>query len=180
MAYDSRIIANKFIKLYLESNNRHISRGELVRLVYSAHGWHLAMTGKPLINDKIRCGKDSVFIKRLYKFFDYGTIREYITNYKGEVYKDDTNKYNFTDKFINALFEYYSSKNYFFLKRTINVKGSPLLNYKAYNDVITDDEIREFFKMKLDNRTMGQEVLDWYIKYFVYAKAVEHDIIKII
>ena len=119
-------------------------------------------------------------IKKLNKILDDSTcVSNFISNSRGEVFKDDTKKYNFTDKFINALFEYYSQQTFNFIRRTLQVKGSPLLDYKAYNDVITDDETKKFFKDKLDKVSMGQEVLDWYNKNVLYLDLLEHGIINI-
>ena len=177
-AFDSRVIANKFIKLHFEDNRRLIP-SELVELVYTAHGWHLAMTGKPLIKDEVRCGQDSVFIKKIRRYFDFSRVSTFISNTRGEVIKEERKKYNFTDKFVNALYDYYSQQPHDFIRRTLLVKGSPLLNYKAYNDVITDEETKEFFDDKLDKVSMGQEVLDWYNKNVLYLDLLEHDIIKL-
>ena len=177
-AFDSRVIANKFIKLHFEDSRRLIP-SELVEMVYTAHGWHLAMTDKPLIKDEVRCGKDSVFIKKIRRYFDFSRVSTFILNSRGEVFKDETKKYNFTDNFINSLYEYYSKQPHDFIRRTLLMKGSPILNYKAYNDVITDDETKAFYKDKLDQVTMGQEVLDWYNKNVLYLDLLEHDIIKL-
>lgn len=49
-AYDSRQVANQFVRL-ARNDSRSLSITQLLKLVYIAHGWHLALLDKPLILD---------------------------------------------------------------------------------------------------------------------------------
>lgn len=65
MPYPAAAIANEFIKLAQESK-RPISPLKLQKLVYFAHGWYLALTGKPLINEPVEAWKFGPVIPSLY------------------------------------------------------------------------------------------------------------------
>lgn len=65
MPYPAAAIANEFIKLARESNKR-ITPMKLQKLVYFAHGWYLALTGKPLINEPVQAWKLGPVIPSLY------------------------------------------------------------------------------------------------------------------
>ena len=53
-AYSARAVANKFIGLAKKDGITDLSPMKLQKLVYYAHGWLLANTGKPLINEEIQ------------------------------------------------------------------------------------------------------------------------------
>jgi uncharacterized phage-associated protein len=65
MTYDPRSIANYFIDLAV-AEGKQVSPLKLIKLVYIAHGWHLALTGKPLINDPPEAWKYGPVIPSLY------------------------------------------------------------------------------------------------------------------
>jgi uncharacterized phage-associated protein len=68
--YDSRVIANRFIQLAKEKGE-HIDIAKIMKLVYIAHGWSLAILDKPLVKEgDIICGKRNVFIPAVYKAFE--------------------------------------------------------------------------------------------------------------
>ena len=48
--YDPKAIANFFLAL-AETEGRSITPLQLTKLVYIAHGWHLGLTGQPLLNE---------------------------------------------------------------------------------------------------------------------------------
>jgi uncharacterized phage-associated protein len=52
---------------------------QILKLVYIAHGWHLAITGEPLIDDDVRAWKYGPVIKEIYhqyKHYGNGRIQE--------------------------------------------------------------------------------------------------------
>ena len=68
MSYDTLMIANFFVNL---SSIKHapITPMKLQKLVFFAHGWYLAITGKPLIADKIEAWQYGTFIPSVYDHF---------------------------------------------------------------------------------------------------------------
>jgi len=66
--YDAEAIANFFLEL-AEADNAPLTPMKLQKLVYYAHGWHLGLTGKPLLNEAIQAWNFGPVIKSLYKEF---------------------------------------------------------------------------------------------------------------
>jgi uncharacterized phage-associated protein len=67
--FSAKSIANYFLALTVNSDQR-ISSSKLQALVYYAHGWHAANTGRPLINEKIQAGPYGLVISSLYREFN--------------------------------------------------------------------------------------------------------------
>jgi uncharacterized phage-associated protein len=65
MPYPAATIANEFIRLAVKSN-RPLSPMKVQKLVYFAHGWYLALTGNPLINEPVEAWKFGPVIPSLY------------------------------------------------------------------------------------------------------------------
>jgi uncharacterized phage-associated protein len=78
MPYPAAAIANEFIKLARESK-RPLSPLKLQKLVYFAHGWYLALVGKPLINEPVQAWKFGPVIPSLYHAFKHYE-KESVTN----------------------------------------------------------------------------------------------------
>jgi uncharacterized phage-associated protein len=66
MPYPAAAIANEFLRLARESN-RALSPMKVQKLVYFAHGWYLAFTGKPLLNEPVEAWKFGPVIPSLYQ-----------------------------------------------------------------------------------------------------------------
>ena len=52
MAYDAKAIANYFLER-AKKEGQSLTQMKLHKLVYYAHGWHLGITGKPLIDGSV-------------------------------------------------------------------------------------------------------------------------------
>lgn len=68
MPYDARIVANYFLEL---ADHEHIPIDplKLQKLVYLAHGWHLAFFGRPLITNDIEAWRYGPVVPALYREF---------------------------------------------------------------------------------------------------------------
>lgn len=66
--YSALVIASEFIKLGIR-DNKPISPMKLQKIVYFAHGLHLARNGKPLINEAIQAWEYGPVIPVLYHHF---------------------------------------------------------------------------------------------------------------
>lgn len=67
-AYDARAVANYFLGLAQKEGKKLDPLGIQV-LVYFAHGWSLAINGRPLISQRIEAGKNGPIIRDLYEDF---------------------------------------------------------------------------------------------------------------
>ncbi len=81
MPYHSSLaIANEFLRrAHLE--RRVITHMHLQKLVYLAHGWGLAVTGKPLIEDKFEAWDYGPVIRKLYdslRYYGSGPVQRLI------------------------------------------------------------------------------------------------------
>jgi uncharacterized phage-associated protein len=66
MGTSARAVANEFIRLAAE-DRRSLTPLQLIKLVYIAHGWMLALYHRPLINDRIEAWKYGPVIPDLYR-----------------------------------------------------------------------------------------------------------------
>ena len=66
MAYSACSVAKYFIEQKLQENNTPPTPMQLLKLVYIAHGWNLAINDKPLISDRIEAWKYGPVIPNLY------------------------------------------------------------------------------------------------------------------
>jgi uncharacterized phage-associated protein len=68
MAFSAKSVANEFLRLAYQDVKR-ISPLKMQKLAYLAHGWHLAVTGRPLLNESIQAWKYGPVIPTLYREF---------------------------------------------------------------------------------------------------------------
>ena len=68
MAYDARVIADWFIER-ARQEGRLLTQMKLQKLVYIAHGWHLALTSEPLVQDNIEAWRWGPVVRALYSEF---------------------------------------------------------------------------------------------------------------
>jgi uncharacterized phage-associated protein len=65
MATSARAVANEFLRL-AEEDGRALTPLQIIKLVYIAHGWMLALYQRPLIIDRIEAWKYGPVIPKLY------------------------------------------------------------------------------------------------------------------
>src|SRR6266567_4998834 len=83
MAYDPKSIANVFLAL-AEAEGKRLTPLQLMKLVYIAHGWYLALTNKPLISERAEAWQYGPVIPSLYREFK-GFGNSSITRRAGEL-----------------------------------------------------------------------------------------------
>ena len=67
--YHAATIANAFVRLGVEGGRAFHPR-QLTRLVYLAHGWHLAYFGTPLISERVQACRYGPIIRSLYRIMN--------------------------------------------------------------------------------------------------------------
>jgi uncharacterized phage-associated protein len=68
MAFSARAVANYFVDK-ARSEGRSLDPMQIQKLVYYAHGWHLALTGRPLIREKVEAWAYGPVISELFQVF---------------------------------------------------------------------------------------------------------------
>jgi len=68
MAHDARAIAN-FLLDHAESRGRKLTVMALLKIIYFAHGWHLAKFGKPLISNEFEAWQEGPVVRVVYTCF---------------------------------------------------------------------------------------------------------------
>ena len=78
--HSARSIANSILKIAQDSGSQ-LTNMQLQKLVYFAHGWHLALKGEPLLADAVKAWNFGPVIPPLYnslKKFGNGVVTELI------------------------------------------------------------------------------------------------------
>lgn len=72
MTHSALAVANEFIAV-AEREGEQLTPMKLQKLVYFAHGWHLALFGEPLVNDSFRAWTYGPVSRQIYEEFrQYG------------------------------------------------------------------------------------------------------------
>jgi len=71
MPFSPGAVANRFLEI-AEEHGKQLTPMKLQKLVYFAHGWHLALTDLPLVNESVEAWKFGPVIPSL-----WGSLKEY-------------------------------------------------------------------------------------------------------
>lgn|SRR5690606_32650543 len=128
--YDARGVANYFLD---RSDERgiEISTMTLLKVLYFAHGWHLAKHQKPLVAQPFEAWKHGPVIRVVYDQLKQwgakpiqGRLRFFDANICGYVdakVQPDSE----TEQFLNSIFDYYARFHAFRLSDLTHEPGSP-------------------------------------------------------
>ena len=166
--YSAKAVANQFIRKSLKENNP-LTPMKLLKLVYIAHGWHLAILDKPLITDRVEAWLYGPVIPELYhEFKHYGMlpIEGLATEYE-PLFEDGRlvdaklvrPKIDSNDKptrdFLNRVWEVYKDFTAIQLSNMTHEKGSPWdsVFYGAPNSkpTIENETIKAHYRRRLEN-----------------------------
>jgi uncharacterized phage-associated protein len=142
--YDSITIANRILD-HAKKSGDTLTPMQLLKLVFLAHGWSLALLGRPLINDRIEAWQYGPVIPRL-----YAAVREFRSSPvvgplradKRETLDDDE------EEIVRQTYENYGRLSGPALSRLTHESGSPWS--KTYRDgafglYISNDLIKDHF-----------------------------------
>jgi len=130
MAHDARAVAN-FILDYAETQGRRLTDMALLKILYFAHGWHLAQTGSPLIRNEFEAWKHGPVVRVVYECFrDHGEdpINSRATRFEPQTGRREIVGYSFSDfesALIKDIFDAYGSLGALRLSDLTHEPGSP-------------------------------------------------------
>jgi uncharacterized phage-associated protein len=169
MQYPALAIANEFIELALKSDGSDLTPLKLQKLVYYAHGWHLALTGQPLIDERIQAWQYGPVTPSLYRDLrEYGNQKVDHVVSRLESYSDSeevsfghfvrvtprikldgSEEAVFAKNLVNRIWEVYGKYTPARLSNATHAEGSPWRQvYKegCKSLAISDDIIAKYFK----------------------------------
>ena len=160
MSYPAAAVANELLDLSGRSN-RKLTQIDIQKLVYFAHGWHLALTDQTLIPDQIEAWTYGPVVRRLYdalKKFGKSPITEKVPDWKmsdknGLSYcfptiqspsvEDDA----FARAVVQGVWDKYGMLGPFKLVEITHLDGSPWQQACAQKrPYISNDDIKAYFK----------------------------------
>ena len=161
MAFSAQAVANEFIDIAGKGN---LDPMKLQKLVYYAHGWHLAIENAPLIQQSFEAWQFGPVIPDLYQEFkvygagkvtDYATKLIHATNKRvaPRIPDDDTSRRSEAARcLIGDVWSVYGEYSAIKLSNATHKKGTPWANwYDPYKHhvVIPNDEIKRYFNSLL-------------------------------
>ena len=148
LPYDSQDVANQLIGI-ADQNDESMSILRLLKLAYMSHGWNLAITDEPLVNDFVQAWKYGPVIPSIYYSFRFQPPGPY--NLK----KIRTVKEQIVDKRTNGLMEevyaLYRNLSDSQLLNLTHIRGGPwhlMYNPGERGVIIPNELISNHFKDK--------------------------------
>ena len=160
MAYRSASIANEFLDLASQSGRR-LTQIDIQKLVYFAHGWHLAYTDKPLIGELFEPWKYGPVVRTLYDAFrrfgsdaitakatswqtdDAGTIIEVVPSIRSIEPQSDAEAISL----VGEVWRIYGALAPFKLVEATHVQDGPWAQaFTANQTYISNESILAYFK----------------------------------
>jgi uncharacterized phage-associated protein len=165
--YDVRAIANWFLDR-AEKSGTQLTAMKLQKLIYVAHGWHLAFYGTPLVHEAVEAWKWGPVFRSIYREFrDYGSrpIATRATAFDGasleerQIKIDDYGEPGPTCQFLESVWNVYKDFNAGELSDITHQPGTPW--YQIYEQMgnairpftlIPNELIADHYKKLLDER----------------------------
>lgn len=162
MPYPATAIANEFLTI-AKAERKDLSPMKLQKLVFFAHGWCLALTGKPLISDRVEAWQYGPVIPSLYHEFKYsgnGAITVPATTIgfdRGKMcfetislddYPDDEERRD-AKQIIARVFDVYKDYSAVQLSNATHMQGTPwqqVYREGVRNLTIPDETIKSYFQ----------------------------------
>ncbi len=149
MPYDARAIANYFLDL-AHKEGRSLDPMGIEKLVYFAHGWHLAVFDAPLVEQPIEAWNYGPVIRDLYQCFkEFGTgwIRRPAAKNGVPSSIDAVEETKQTRALINRVWSVYRHYSSIQLSNLTHVAGSPWTITRENEETIIDNSlIEQYFK----------------------------------
>lgn len=154
MAFDALAIANYFLHKADECG-KGLSPMAIQKLVYFAHGWHLAITDEPLINQRVEAWEFGPVIGDVYREFrSFGRniIKTRATKWvDGDPFAEDATIDSKSKSIVDRVWEVYKDFSAVQLSNLTHTEGSPWSQTREKSSgekhrIINDELIREWFR----------------------------------
>jgi len=169
LPYDARAIANYFINL---ANGSPLTPMKIGKLVYYAHGWHLAITGRPLIKENIEAWEWGPVVPSVYWAFEqYGLGKiqaKAACNGVAFAIPSQTSKDQTAKEIISKTWDVFGKYTGVQLANMTHDKGSPWgVIHESYHQsmfrsfqeqIIPDDELMMYFISQAKDSNNGNRL----------------------
>ena len=148
MAHSARDVANRLLELSAE-RGKTLSLMQVLKLVYFAHGWCLALREQPLIKEPVSAWKHGPVIEELYFAFrrEQGTWN--LTPLSPEPEARPMSEKD--DKLLGQILDTYGKEDAFMLSYLTHIEDGPwdrVYRQKGRGSTISVDLIKEHFQEK--------------------------------
>jgi uncharacterized phage-associated protein len=153
MPYPAAAIANEFLEL-AKANGQALTPMHIQKLIYFAHGWNLAITGEPLIWERVEPWDYGPVVRNLYRDlreFGSGAITKSLEE-KSDYMLRTTPRIQggddplFARDLVRKVWETYGHFSALELSEMTHVPDSPWSYARQVREqVISDERIREYF-----------------------------------
>jgi len=157
MAVPARVVANEFIRL-ARADGRALTPLQIIKLVYIAHGWMLALYQRPLISDEVEAWKYGPAIPSLYHALKkYGSGA--VTGTIGGSFFESSDLDDDEKDVIEQVYGEYGHLNGIQLSRITHSPGTPW--HETWtgqpNELIPNDLIAEHYRQLRDEQQDAAE-----------------------
>lgn len=150
-------VAHYVLAVYSEMRGKNgwgeMKPQKLLKLVYIAHGFHLAFTGHPLVNTDVEAWPGGPVLPEIYYGIEKYSGRKVPTNLFAVYAEDDAGKIgDFSMDVIRRVVELYGQYDGMTLSAATHQKGTPWYNVypKKPKGIIKNGAIRSYYKKLLD------------------------------
>jgi uncharacterized phage-associated protein len=162
MAYDARAIANYFLDCAWKAGSE-MTPMKLQKLIFFAHGWHLASVDAPLVVDPIEAWTYGPVIPSVYhafKGFGSGAITAHATYFDFKEFDFKTPQIKVEDtsarEVLDAVWGVFKDTSAIELSKLSHVSDGPWAAAREGSNekkgtIIRDDLIKEYFVKKAQN-----------------------------
>lgn len=124
--YDARAVANEILK-YARQSGKNLTVMQLIKLVYVANGWSLALLDRPLFEDQIQAWRYGPVIPNVYRAFNrFGSApitQPAINEFTNLEYSADFEPK--ARRLIHYVVDAYGDLHAFELSRRMHASGTP-------------------------------------------------------
>lgn len=144
MSINAINVAKYFLSKTLESDE-NITNLKLQKLLYYAQGYHLALFDNELFQEEIEAWTHGPVCPKIYhEFKEYGSNSIPYTNMENFSECFTNEQLDFLDEVYNVFGQFSAWK-----LRDMTHEESPWINNKAFNGIISTDEMNDYFKSRV-------------------------------